>query len=104
MVNKKVDIFLKEFVRKMEDSELQRLGMLYKQNLNGDKRRICEILSSNQEMDKWLAGSVDHEDLWDQVGLVGEYVREEYRYRLGVDEDRRDRKRDRNNDREAVTN
>ena len=104
MVNKKVDMFLRDFVRKMEDNELQRLGMYFKQNLCGDKRRICEVLSSNPEMDRWLANSIDTPDLWDMVGLVGEYVREEYRYRLGLEEDRRERRRERNGDREAVAN
>ena len=83
--------FLTGYVRKLDDKELQKLGIMFKQNLNGDKRRICEFLSANLEMDDWLATSANCQDLYDMVSLVGEYVREEHRRRQDMEGDRKDR-------------
>jgi hypothetical protein len=81
--------FLVAYVQALTDKDIQRLGIMYKQNLCGDKRRICEFLSLNQDMDDWLVTSVNCQDLYDMVSWVGEFVREEHHRRADIEDEKR---------------
>ena len=93
MVRKEDEEMILDYVRSLDDKQLQKLGIMFKQNLCGDKRRICEFLSADPEMDTWLATAQGSQDVYDMVSAVGEQVREEHRKRAGQDGERKGARR-----------
>lgn len=77
-----------EYVRRVSDDVLSELRSRMRQDLEGDKAAVCDILSQDKELDRWLAKATDAEDFYEMMDQVEEAVMREYG-RRDVDRNRR---------------
>jgi len=70
-----------DYVKRLSDEALDDLAMRFQQDLAGDKAMICEFLSQDKEVDKWLAKAADADEFFDMLEVVGEAVLRECNYR-----------------------
>lgn len=74
---KKVDSFLREYVGRLNDTDLRFLHSRLNQKLQGDMAEAISFLSQVNEMDKWFATAKSCFDFYEQVDQVGKQVHRE---------------------------
>lgn len=83
----KVDVIVKEYVKRISDDDLAYLGLRFKQDLFGDKAEIAEKVSKDAEIDSWLAASTSTEELFSMIDVIGAHVKSEYARRIEANEE-----------------
>jgi hypothetical protein len=78
---KKPEVLLREYVRKLNEADLNNLHKYYGYNLSADRAEIAHIYSSDKEMDKWLSSATSADEWFDMVETAGEYIQREYQWR-----------------------
>lgn len=89
---KKPEILLKEYVRRLNESDLSNLHKWYGYSQSGGKAEIVNSFSNDREMDKWLSSAASANELFDMIDFAGDYVRREYQWRNNERQERKNRK------------
>ncbi|MCK9458451.1 MAG: hypothetical protein M0R80_02260 [Proteobacteria bacterium] len=67
-----------EYVRRLSDDTLFELRNRIRQDLEGDKAAVCNILAQDKEVDRWLLKATNAEDFYEMMDQVEEAVMREY--------------------------
>jgi Leu/Phe-tRNA-protein transferase len=78
-----------DYVKRVSDDNLFELRTKFYQDLQGDKAVVCEILSKDREMDKWLSKAINAEDFFAMVDQIEEAVIKECARRESAQEFKR---------------
>ena len=61
----KYNSMVAEYVHRLSDDNLGELRMRFRQDYEGDKAVICDMLSQDKETDRWLSKASDSEEFFD---------------------------------------
>jgi hypothetical protein len=85
---KKPDTLIREFVRRISDEDLRFLNSRFRQNLEGDRASIANLLSQDKEMDRWLASALSANEWFGMLDLIGPQVSKEWKRRMSMSKER----------------
>ena len=83
----KVEMVVKEYVKRISNDDLAYLGIRFKQDMCGDKAEIALKLAQDAEVDQWLATSKSADEWFEMVEYIGDCVKIEYNRRVGDEAD-----------------
>ena len=66
-----------EYVRRLSDWDLFELRNRFKQNLEGDMVVVCNVLSQDREIDRWLLKATNADDFYEMLDQIEEAVMKE---------------------------
>jgi hypothetical protein len=69
---------LKEYVKRISDSEIAVLRTRFRQRLCGDMADIANILAKDAEVDAWLQESTTADEWFDMVDKLASFVDREF--------------------------
>lgn len=77
---KKID-FLKDYILRLTEEQLRFLDLRLKHRLTGDLADAVTFLSTNPDMDRYLASSKNYEEFYDAIDIVQKSIERESRRR-----------------------
>lgn len=77
---------VREYVRRLNDDDLQYLQMRLFQRIGSDVAEAIELIQRNSDMDHWLGLSKNANDLFDMIDSVDLSIQNESRRRFAVHE------------------
>lgn len=76
-MKKPIDVYLKEYCKRLSEDDFRYLHQRSTQKLFGDTADVLNFLSKTKELDKWLSSAASCSDLYEMLDLFNSIVEKE---------------------------
>lgn len=76
-MKKPIDVYLKEYCRRLSEDDFHFLHQRATQKLFGDTADVLNFLSKTKELDKWLSSASSCNELYEMLDLFGSIIEKE---------------------------